>query len=112
MFGKKMGNIFLTFGKEFVHVGSPELIDSFDFVVELVVEVISLSFVSLFHFVELLAFEFLFAMFPFDTAPLSIDVLTFLLVFDHFFVEDSEVLVEAEHSAGSHELAHLGEDIM
>lgn len=108
VFGEKVRDTLLAFSEELVHVGGPELIDSFDFVVELVVEVVALFFVSEFHFMELFVFELLFAMLPFDAAPFGIDVLSFLFVLDHFLVQDSEVLVETEHPAGGHELAHGG----
>ncbi len=77
----------------------------------MIVELGSLLFMGEFHFTELFVFELLFAMLPFDTAPFRIDILTFLLVFDHFLVKDFEILIETKHPTGSHELTHLDEDI-
>jgi hypothetical protein len=111
VFGEKNHDVFFTLSEELVHVGGPKLIDLIDFVVELVVEVVALSFVGVFHFMELFVFELLFTMLPFGTTPFGIDVLSFLFVLDHFLVQDSEVCVKTEHPAGSHELTHLDEDI-
>jgi hypothetical protein len=94
MFCHHIGNIFLTFFEELVHVSDPELVNSVDFIIELIVKLISFFFVGHLDLMKLPVFELLLAMFPLDTAPFSINVFSFLFMFDHLLVEDSQILVK------------------
>jgi hypothetical protein len=94
LLSEQIGDILFAFGKEGVHIVGPELIDSVNLLIEFVVKVISLSFVGKLHLMKLLIFKLLLAMFPLHSASFCVDVLTLLLMFDHFLVEDSQVLVQ------------------
>jgi hypothetical protein len=94
LLSKEIGDILFAFGKECVHIVGPELIDSVNLLIELVVQIISLPFVGKLHLMKLLILKLLLAMFPLHSASFCIDVLTLLLMFDHFLVEDSQALVQ------------------
>jgi hypothetical protein len=95
LLSEEIGDILFAFGKEVVYIVGPELIDSVNLLIKLVVKVISLSFVGKLHLMKLLIFKLLLAMFPLHSASFCIDVLPLLLMFDHFLVEDSQALVQA-----------------
>lgn len=102
-----VGDTLLAVLMELIHFVGPELVDFVELVVKLSGQLVALFFVGEFHFVELFVFELLFTVFPLHPAPFCIHILTFLLMFDHLFVKQSQVVIQADHSTRSHELTHL-----
>lgn len=101
-----VGYVLLALLVELIHFGSPELIHFIDLVVELGGQLVALSFMCEFHFVELFDLEFLFTMLPLHTAPFGIHILPFLLVLNHLLIQQPQVVIQAQHPACGHELAH------
>ena len=102
-----VGDTLLALLMELIHFVGPELVDFVELVVKLSGQLVALFFVGEFHFVELFVFELLLTMLPFHPAPFCIHILAFLLMLDHLLTKQSQVVIQAEHPTGRHELTHL-----